>query len=834
MTTRKSAENSGSRDGGRRRNGDGKSPQVPGADASAVPPARIARAVTSRNSSGPRIVRPRATTPRAMLDDVARRREAAAAATAETTPTPPGKKSQPPTGTPKATRKAPSAEPRSRRPGNGSGSGGSAGGGGGGNRGGGRRGGGSSSGSPFGPWLQSLRARITPRRVGYWAAVIALWGGLGTTLLAFSWALELPDTRDLAVPARAPTVTILAHDGTVLARRGSGFAGAVDIDALPPYVAHAFIAIEDRRFYDHVGIDPLGIARAMVANLKAMDVVQGGSTITQQLAKNLFLTPERSLKRKVQETMLALWLESEYDKDELLTLYLNRVYFGAGAYGLEAASQRFFDKPATDLTVPEAAMLAGLVKAPSRLAPTNNPEGAQARANVVIDAMHRYGFLAGPDADTAAAFPAELAARASTETGYAVDWIEEQLADCVSASGRDMTVHTTLDPAMQMAAVGAIKSRLALSGEVSNVSQGALVAMTPDGAVRALVGGRNYRESQFNRATTALRQPGSAFKTFVYLTALERGMTPLTIRRDAPVRIGGYAPSNFRDSYEGDVSLMHALARSINTVAVRLTHEATPGSVARTARRMGITSELAPNLSLALGTSEVTLMELTSAYAPLANGGRGVIPHIITKVTLGPELDPQPTEGSQPEMRDGDLPLADEVVYEREGGGLGRVLTRTNVARMNAMLAYTVTNGTGRRAQINRPAAGKTGTSQENRDAWFLGYTADLVAGVWVGNDDSSPMVEITGGRLPAEIWAGFMTAAHTGLPARPLPGDWEPPVAVAAAPQPVEVNATAPAYDPRFGPPGYTPDGYQRRAPKEDDEPGFFSRLFGSRNWAD
>ncbi len=666
--------------------------------------------------------------------------------------------------------------------------------------------------------------RITARHLGYWAAVALLWLGVGTAGLAFTWAMELPETQDLAVPTRAPTVTILANDGTVLARRGSGFARAVGVDELPPHVAHAFVAIEDRRFYSHAGVDPYGIARAMVANFKAMDVVQGGSTITQQLAKNLFLQPDRTLKRKVQETMLALWLESEYTKDELLTLYLNRVYFGAGAYGIEAASQRYFDKPAAEITVPEAAMLAGLVKAPSRLAPTNNPDAAQARANIVIDAMQRYGYLPQAQADTASAFPAELARRATTETGYAVDWIEEQLTDFVGRADRDVTVETTLDPALQVAAVGAVKSGLALVGEAARVSQGALVALSPDGAVLALVGGRSYRDSQFNRATTAQRQPGSAFKTFVYLTAMERGLTPVTIRRDAPVQIANYAPGNYADRYEGDVTLMHALSKSINTVAVRLTHEAGPAAVARTAQRMGITSPLRADLSLALGSSEVTLAELTGAYAPFANGGNGVIAHIINRVLIEAETQPE-----------GDLPPVMEVIYERTGGGPGRVMTHTNVARMNAMLARTISDGTGRRAQIGRPAAGKTGTSQDNRDAWFIGYTADVVAGVWVGNDDGSSMVDVTGGKLPADIWRNFMTAAHTGKAPRDLPGNWQPPVAVAAAPiydpailapPPAGGPAAAPAYDPRFGPPGYTPNGYERRTP--DPEPGFFARLFG------
>ncbi len=684
-------------------------------------------------------------------------------------------------------------------------------------RGGGGRGGGNRGGGGGGFRPGDLIPRGLPwRRMGYWAAVAMLWAGVGLGTLAFFWAMELPDTADLAVPGREPTVTILANDGTVLARRGSGFARAVEIDELPPYLPQAFIAIEDRRFYDHAGVDPKGIARAMLANIAAMDVVQGGSTITQQLAKNLFLKPERTLKRKVQETMLALWLESEYDKDEILTLYLNRVYFGAGAYGIEAAAQRYFDKDAAELTVPEAAMMAGLVKAPSRLAPTNNPDGAKARAAIVIAAMKRDGYLPDVEADAAEAFPAEVAARAETDTGYAVDWVEEQLSAYVARPDRDITVETTLDPKLQIAAVGAVRSAIAAAAGQDNVEQGALVAMSPDGAVRALVGGRNYQESQYNRATTAKRQPGSAFKTFVYLTAMERGLTPVTTRLDAPVQVANYAPENYAGSYEGNVTLMHALSKSINSVAVRLAHEVGAPSVARTARRMGIQSDLRTDLSLALGSSEVTLAELTGAYAPFANGGYGVFPHVITRVTM--------------DTGDGGT----EELYRREGDGPGRVVSRANVGRMNAMLAETIASGTGRRAQIGRPAAGKTGTSQDNRDAWFVGYTADMVAGVWVGNDDARPMASVTGGKLPAEIWANFMTAAHAGIPAHALPGNWEPPVAVAAVPQYGAQpggnpnGGAVPAYNPEFGPPGYRP-GDPPPPPPRDEEPGFFARLFGA-----
>ena len=651
--------------------------------------------------------------------------------------------------------------------------------------------------------------RSALRRLAYWGCLAAIWAGLGGGVLALIWALELPQPRDLAVPARSPAVTILANDGTVLARRGSGFARAVALDELPPHVGHAFIAIEDRRFYAHAGIDPQGIARAMLANLMAFDVVQGGSTITQQLAKNLFLKPARTLKRKVQETMLALWLESEYSKDEVLTLYLNRVYFGAGAYGIEAASQRYFDKPATRLSVQEAAMLAGLVKAPSRLAPTHNPDAAQRRANLVIAAMRAQGYLPGGQADTAQAFPAEVTPRTTTQTGYAVDWIENQLAGFSGRATRDVTVETTLNPAMQTAAVGALKSGLALAGPQARVRQGALVAMAPDGAVRALVGGLDYRQSQFNRATTAKRQPGSAFKTFVYLTALENGMTPATIRRDAPIQVANYAPTNFAGTYEGEVTLADALANSINTVAVRLAYEAGPAAVARTARRLGITSDVRADLSLALGSSEVTLAELTGAYAPFANGGDGVFPYIITRVWGKTE------DGGR------------EALYQRAGGGPGRVVTPTNVAHMNTMLAQTIRTGTGKRARIDRPAGGKTGTSQDNRDAWFIGYTADLVAGVWVGNDDGTPMRGVTGGRLPAEIWRNFMTAAHTGMPPRALPGYPPPPVTVAVAAAKTSGAETSSAET--SGPPR--------------EERGFFARLFGGdsahrdgnkRDWAE
>lgn len=589
------------------------------------------------------------------------------------------------------------------------------------------------------------------RRIVYWGFLAGVWGVIAAAGLVAYYAAELPRMDTWKVPERPPNIQILAVDGTLIGNRGDTGGESVRLAQLPKHVPDAVIAIEDRRFRSHFGVDPLGIIRVAIKNLTAQRVVGGGSTITQQLAKNLFLTPEQTLKRKVQEVVLAVWLETEYTKDEILEMYLNRVYFGAGAYGIDAAARRYFDRDATELTIGQAAMLAGLLPAPSYYAPNRNPEAARRRATLVLDAMRDAGFITAAQAEEAEKSPAAVASLAmSRSENYVADWIMEVLPYHTGTIARDVVVETTVDPVLQAAADKALKEELDSEGKKYGVSQGALVALDGTGAVRALVGGRSYAKSQFNRAVDARRQPGSAFKPFVYLTALQAGMRPDTVRVDEPKRLGNWSPDNYSKKYRGPVTLKTALALSINTVAAELAYELTPEAVVKTARTMGINSPLAPNPSIALGTSEVSLLELTGAYAPFANGGYSAQPYAIQRIRT--------TDG--------------EVLFERQGSGLAQIVSIENVAMMNDMLRATMEAGTGTKAKIEGwPAAGKTGTSQDYRDAWFVGYTANLTAGVWVGNDSNAPTERATGGSLPAIVWANFMTAAHKGVPVAELPG---------------------------------------------------------------
>src|SRR5581483_7029405 len=436
--------------------------------------------------------------------------------------------------------------------------------------------------------------------------------------------------------------------------------------------------------------------------------------------------------RKLQEAELAIWLERKHSKNEILELYLNRVYFGSGAYGVEAAAQRYFGKPARNVTIAEAAMLAGLVKSPSRLAPNRNPEGAEQRARTVLAAMADAKFITDAQAQASIGHPSYNVKPVGAGTvNYVADWIGEVLDDLVGQIDDSIKVETTIDPKLQALAEAAIIDELAAKSVKFNVSQGALVAMSPDGAVRAMVGGRNYYESQYNRAVTAKRQPGSSFKPFVYLTAMEQGLTPDTIRQDAPIEVKGWKPENYTHEYFGPVTLTQALAMSLNTVAIRLGLEVGPKNVVRTAHRLGIASKLEPNASIALGTSEVSMIELVGAYAPFANGGLGVSPHVVTKIHT----------------------LDGKVIYTRQADEPNQVIEPRNVAMMDAMMEQTLISGTAKKAEIpGWQAAGKTGTSQDYRDAWFVGYTADLVTGVWLGNDDNSPTRKATGGGLPVEV----------------------------------------------------------------------------------
>ena len=588
-------------------------------------------------------------------------------------------------------------------------------------------------------------------RIAYWSLVVGLWlaiGGIGVV----AWVgAHLPPIQSLEIPKRPPSIQIVDMQGRSLARRGDLSGEPLPLKEMPNYVPKAFVAIEDRRFYEHYGVDPFGIGRAFVANVLHRAVAQGGSTITQQLAKNLFLTQERTITRKLQEVLLALWLERKFSKTQILEMYLNRVYFGSGAYGIEQASQRYFAKSARHITLAEAALLAGLVKSPSRLAPTRNFDGAEKRAQVVLSAMAELRFINGATERVAVTHPPRIMAQANTgSVNYVADWVMDALNDTLGHVDQDIVVQTTIDATLQANAEKALNEELAQKGDKNGVAQGALVAMMPDGAVRALVGGRNYADSQFNRAVAAKRQPGSAFKPFVYLTALEHGLTPDTVREDKPIKIKGWQPENYSHEYFGPVTLTKALALSLNTVSVRLTLEVTPMAVVRTAYRLGIASKLEPNASIALGTSEVSVLELVGAYAPFANGGFALVPHVIGKITA--------SNG--------------KVLYARSARQFGRVVDAHYVTMMNAMMAETLAIGTAQKATLpGWPAAGKTGTSQDFRDAWFIGYTAHLVTGVWLGNDDGTPTKHVTGGSLPVEVWSRFMRGAHQGVPVASLPG---------------------------------------------------------------
>ncbi len=616
----------------------------------------------------------------------------------------------------------------------------------------------------------------------YWGVVLTLWVVIAA-IGALVWVgIRLPPIESLEIPKRPPSVLILGASGATLATRGDMGGAAVSLRELPDYVPKAFIAIEDRRFYSHHGVDPLGITRAVVADLTRRGASQGASTITQQLAKNLFLTQERTVSRKLQEMVLAFWLEHKFSKAQILELYLNRVYFGSGAYGVEGAARRYFGKSARQLTLAEAALLAGLVQSPSRLAPNRNPEGAERRARVVLTDMAAQKLVGEDAARFALAHPARAVKPAGADSvNYVADWIMDAVDDLVGRFDQDIVVETSIDPALQGAAERALAEALAQKGEKLGIGEGALVAMTPDGVVRALVGGKSYADSQFNRAIAAKRQPGSAFKPFVYLTALEHGLTPETVRDDAPIAVKGWKPENYEHEYMGPVTLTQALANSLNTVSVRLTLEFGPAAVIRTAYRLGINSMLEPNASIALGTSEVSVMEIVTAYATFANGGFAISPHVVERV-----------RGA-----DG------KTLYARSTQNLGRIVDPRYVAMMNAMMHETLVSGTARKADLpGWPAAGKTGTSQDFRDAWFIGYTSHLVAGVWLGNDDNTPTRKATGGGLPVEIWSRFMRTAHQGVAPVGLPGvgnggwsalprtDAGNPGAAAAPPSPPALDA--------------------------------------------
>jgi penicillin-binding protein 1A len=569
------------------------------------------------------------------------------------------------------------------------------------------------------------------------ACVLAVTAGGALVVLR---GLHLPDPKTLFGEAAQAKVRVLAADGTLLAERGGTGRPFVPLEQISPWLIKAVIATEDRRFFMHPGVDPVGVARALWANLRAGDTVEGASTISQQLAKNLYLSSERTLRRKLEEALLAFWLEVRLSKEEILTLYLNRVYLGAGTYGVEAAAQRYFAKSARDLTLAESALIAGLLKAPSRYAPTSDLQLARSRATTVLSLMAEQHLIDEDALIAARARPAKLAPERVQLAGWFVDWVLESLDQELGKPRRDRVVRTTLDPTLQRAAEAAV-ARLLPDGLRP---EAAIVVLDTTGAVRAMVGGRDYRAGPFNRAVAARRQPGSAFKPLVYLAALEQGRRPTSTVLDGPVRVRGWQPTNHDGRYHGQVSLTQALALSMNSAAVRLGQELGTARIVATARRLGVTSPLPEVASLPLGTGEVGLLELTAAYLPFASGGvRRRVWAVVSAEESGAG-----------------------VLYRHQASE-ARVIDADVARQMDLMLRAVVTEGTGRAAALpDRRVAGKTGTSQDSRDAWFVGYAGELITGVWVGNDDGTPMHGISGGNLPARLWSEVMRTT----PAPPAP----------------------------------------------------------------
>ncbi len=574
--------------------------------------------------------------------------------------------------------------------------------------------------------------------------------------VAWRWAFhdlpEWPESVDALWDVRLePSVTVLADDGTVVAVRGPLYGRRVRLEEMPAHLPQAFLAIEDRRFFDHDGVDWYGLARSLWVNLRAGRTVQGGSTLTMQLVKNLVLTPERSLRRKLQEIRLARELEQRLSKQEILELYLNRVYLGEQAYGVEAASRRYFQTTTSELSLQEAALLAALPKAPTRLAPTANMEAALARTRLVLSAMLDEGFIDPIAYLTASSIPAELAeALLAPGDAQALGHVfDAAAAEALAILGEDravpdLVITTTIDLALQRAGQAALNHVLDAQGEARRAGEGALVALAPDGQVRALVGGRDYSVSQFNRATQARRQPGSAFKPVVFAAAFEAGMDPATVFDDAPIDIDGWRPVNFGGGHLGRITIADALKRSVNTVAALAGVQAGMTNVTAMAARLGLTTPMLPVPAMTLGAGEVQLLELTGAYSVFARDGRRRAPYLVREIRSA----------------------RGELIWQADRAGEGEPVLSVEHARwVSTMMQSVIIDGTGTRARVpGHTAAGKTGTSQNSRDAWFVGYTAHLTTGVWVGNDDDTPMQGVTGGQLPADIWSRFMIAAHEGV----------------------------------------------------------------------
>ncbi len=604
-----------------------------------------------------------------------------------------------------------------------------------------------------------------------------------TSLMLAAALSGLPDIDHLTDVRRQPSITYLDRSGAVIGVRGSQVGAPVDIDRLPAYVPAAFVAIEDRRFYEHEGFDAIGIARALVKDAVTGRPTQGASTITQQLARNLFLTPDQTLERKAQEIILAVEIERRYTKKQILSLYLSHVYFGAGAYGLEAAAQRYFGKPASALTLAEAATLAGVLKSPTHYSPIEDPEASARRATLVLDAMVETHAITEAEKRRALAHPVR-AFRSSTSGAaqYFVDWVDADTHRLIVGGQphNDLVVETTLDLPLEGFAADALRATVEKSRRLG-VEQGALVSVDAAGRVRALVGGVDYGESQFNRAVEAKRQAGSSWKPFVYLTAMNAGHTPEEAVMDEPVTIDGWSPHNFEGESLGATTLQTAFAQSLNTVAARLADQVGRDNVAATAHRLGIVSQINLDPAMALGTSLVTPLEMAQAYTPFANGGDRVQAYGIERIRIA---------------------ATGKTIYQHRDPPRQTVVFEPALSEMDRLMRGVIAEGTGRRAAIaGYDLAGKTGTTSDYKDAWFCGFTGGFTTVVWMGKDDNAPMRHVTGGSAPAEAWRTYMTAALRRVHAEPIPagtpGAAPPPVPIPASVDAAAPATTSPANDP-------------------------------------
>ncbi len=578
-------------------------------------------------------------------------------------------------------------------------------------------------------------------RLVQWGVALTLWGALLATFIVLWYAREIPQITQQATFERRPSVTVLANDGSVITRYGDMKGETLSVNDLPPHLIQAILAVEDRRFYYHFGIDPIGLTRAVVINAFKGRVAQGGSTLTQQLAKNLFLSHERTYKRKIQEAILALWLEWHLTKDEILSAYLNRVYMGGGAYGVEAAARIYFDKSAKNLTIEESATLAGLLKAPSRYSPKANPKESRQRTQLVLSLMKDAGYLDDNAKISKSSFrPDEEITPASISNRYFADWARETVSTLIPTPKQDIVIETTLDPYIQAKTGDIIHRYVTENSEKAKFNQGAAVILRADGSIVAMVGGADYRTSEFNRVTRAMRPPGSSFKPIVYLAALENGLSMDTLILDAPITINGYSPHNFGGKYYGEVSLIKALTLSLNTVSVQLGYQVGMGRVIGAARRLGIDVNLQPDLALTLGAQGIPMLEMAGAYTVIANGGYATEPYGIRRI------------------RD----KTGKVLWQRKQSDAPAVFAGQPIFEIQQMMKSVAKYGTGQGAQGPYEVAGKTGTSQDYRDIWFSGFTNQYVGSVWFGNDNNTPMrAGTTGGSYSARAWRDIMTSAQ-------------------------------------------------------------------------